>query len=129
MYVNEYGESAHELVQDLATARFYAGCEWTSAQRKALEARNVRPMPLGHCMFSDPYSYGAVPAPGAVPCIPASDLPRVRELIVNAMREYWHVARRDHTWREIYPEKSDARANARTLALFMKDRGIRFPRQ
>jgi hypothetical protein len=126
MYVNEYGESAHELVFDVAHGKFYAGCEWSKGARAALEARNVRPMPLGHCMFVDPYGYGAVPAPGAVPCIPAADLPRVRELIVSAMRAYWDVAKRDHTWREIYPEKSDARANAITLARFIADRGLKF---
>lgn len=116
----------YSMVQDLSSADHYAPAEWP--ERKRLPP-GVSAMPPGHCMFVDPYGYGKVPVVNGGATIPAADLPRVREIIVGAMRAYWHVARRDHTWREIYPEKIDARAVALALARFMSDRGIRFPRE
>lgn len=116
--------TAYPMVQDLDSTDCYVPMPWGT--RFPHDSRTY-PMPEGHCMFSDPYGYGGVPVRNGVPYIPPADLPRVREIIVRGMREYWRIAKYPHAWRDLYPEKSDAQALARSLAHFMSDRRMRFP--
>jgi len=85
-------------------------------------------MPHGHCMFKTPWHYGRVACNDAgIPGFPSSKHALATRLyIVKAMRRYWAIAKRPHSWAEIYPEACDSRSAAIAMAKMLSDRGYRF---
>ena len=91
---------------------------------------NAYQMPHGHCMFDHPWEYGKVACnDSGIPGFPNSEHALATRLyIVKAMRRYWAIARRHHSWSEIYPDACDARGAAIAMAKMLSDRGYRFSR-
>jgi hypothetical protein len=85
-------------------------------------------MPHGHCMFDRPWEYGKIACnDSGIPGFRDADQRRnTRTFIHHAMRHYWEITSRPHTWSEIYPGPCDTRAAAIAISRTMADRGMRF---
>ena len=109
-----------------ATASIYI--EASDGAKKLGKIGVMYEMPNGHCMFDRPWEYGRIACndKGIPGFLDADQKRNTRRFISDAMRHYAEIARGDHTWSDIYPAPSDARAAAISMARYMSDHGMRF---